>query len=212
MRSEHSQRIAVLYLQRSPSATSSSVQSSSKMSKPLFLLLLWTLSVSAHPALHWAGRLVAQIEESPLMQEVAFSIASTGSLLEETTPRTSNPSPASPDGRIAEVYRFKDQTKLENIAVRSNGQLVLTAVSDPSVYLLDPSKRNFKPELIYHFPRATSMTGVVETASDVFVVVAGNWSVKTFEGVPGSFECGPSTSTPVSRRSKASRRCPQPLV
>ncbi len=32
------------------------------------------------------------------------------------------------------------------------------------------------------------MTGVVETASDVFVVVAGNWSVTSFERIPGLFE------------------------
>lgn len=158
------------------------------MSKPFFLLLLCSLSVLAHPALHWAGRLVTQLEESPLIQEVAFSVETVGALPEETAPQTSKASSASSRAPIAEVYRFQDQTKLENLATRSNGQLVLTAVSDPSVYLLDPSKHNSKPQLIYRFPRATSMTGVVETASDVFVVVAGNWSVTSFEGIPGSFE------------------------
>lgn len=180
--------ISRLLSSQSPSARSSSIQSFSKMSKPLLLILLWTLGVSAHPALHFAGRLVAQIEESPLIQELAFSIASAGSLREETTPHTFNPSPVSSRGPISEVYRFDDKTMLENIYVRSNGQLVLTAINEPNVYLLDPSKRNSKPQLIHHFEHATSMTGVVETTSDVFVVVAGNWSVSTFQGIPGSFE------------------------
>lgn len=158
------------------------------MSKLLFLLLLWTLGGSAHPALLWAGRLVTQFEESPLIQQVAFSIASADSVLEETTPHPFNPSAASSRAPVSEVYQFQDQTRLENLATRSNGQLVLTAISDPSVYLLDPSKRNSKPQLVHQFPRATSMSGVVETAPDVFVVVAGNWSLTSFEGVIGSFE------------------------
>lgn len=32
------------------------------------------------------------------------------------------------------------------------------------------------------------MIGVVETVLDVFVVVAKNWSITSFEGIPRSFE------------------------
>ena len=94
---------------------------------------------------------------------------------------------AAPNVPVSEVVKFKDETRLENLAARSNGQLVLTSISDTKLRLLDPRKKNSKAQTVYTFPEATSLSGVVETTPDVFAVVAGNWSLKTFEGVEGSF-------------------------
>ncbi|KAL2047430.1 hypothetical protein ABVK25_011538 [Lepraria finkii] len=84
------------------------------------------------------------------------------------------------------IYQFKDIVALENLAVRSNGHLVLTASNQPNVYDMNPNARNAPPKPLPRIPGVTSLTGIVETAPDVFAVVAGNWSA-TFQGTPGSF-------------------------
>ena len=85
------------------------------------------------------------------------------------------------------IYQAKDEIKLENLAVRSNGHLILTDVREPKVYELDPDSFLPSMKLLYTFPNATGMTGIVETTPDVFVVVAGIWNSTTFTAIPGSF-------------------------
>lgn len=101
---------------------------------------------------------------------------------------------------IQTLYQFEDDVALENLAVRSNGSLVLTASNRPTVYYMDPNAQNKTPESLPPIPGVTSLTGIVETAPDVFAVVAGNWSSDTFQGTPGSFSiwsvnftCSPPT-------------------
>ena len=157
------------------------------MLRLLFVFLAGTWSVLAHPALFWSARLEAQIQERPLMEEIVSTTEGIASLVQEA-PHVENVVSQPERAPITQLYQFKDGTSLENLAARPNGNLILTAISDPSAYLLDPTRRNSKPQLIHRFPEATSLTGIVETSPDVFAVVAGNWSTKTFEGVPNSFE------------------------
>lgn len=93
---------------------------------------------------------------------------------------------AAPSSPIQLIYQFKDPVTLENLAVRSNGHLVLTASDQPNVYYMNPNARNAPPKSLPPIPGVTSLTGIVETAPDVFAVVAGNWSA-SFQGTPGSF-------------------------
>ena len=78
-------------------------------------------------------------------------------------------------------------TSIENVALRPNGELILTSTSGPNIYLLDPTQSSPSAQLLYTFPAATATLGITETASDVFAVVVGNVSLTTFAGVPGSF-------------------------
>lgn len=160
------------------------------MHKILLLLLFWTLGASAHPASRWADRVVAQYEESHFpWEDVVPPAEYDSSFFEETTLQVQKPLTQAQPAPVTQVYQFKDHTSLENLAARSNGELLLTAISDPNLFRVDPNKKgNRKAELVYQFPGATSLTGIVETSPDVFVVVAGNWSTQTFEGVRGSFE------------------------
>ncbi|KAL3483969.1 hypothetical protein BJX62DRAFT_244400 [Aspergillus germanicus] len=76
---------------------------------------------------------------------------------------------------------------IENIAVRSNGQLLLNYITSSTTYLLDPAKSPAVPELIYSFPGTNSTAGITETTPDVFAVIAGNYSTSAFQGTWGSF-------------------------
>ena len=158
-----------------------------KRREMLPLFLLWSLCVSAHPTLHWASRVVSQTYEDARLIAEEPSVRYPSSFFEETSHPDQKVISAAPNAPVWEVIKFKDQTRLENLAARSNGQLVLTSISDTKLRLLDPSKKNSKAQTVYTFPEATSLSGVVETSPDVFAVVAGNWSIKTFEGVKGSF-------------------------
>ncbi|KAH8831056.1 hypothetical protein DL96DRAFT_806913 [Flagelloscypha sp. PMI_526] len=93
---------------------------------------------------------------------------------------------ASPPSHIGirTVYQFDDGTFLENIAVRSNGHLLLTSVIKPVVYSLDPRDPN--PTIVFEFPNATGTTGIVEVYPDVFAVLAGAWNFTTAVAEKGS--------------------------
>lgn len=87
------------------------------------------------------------------------------------------------------VYHFPNTpyTDVENIAVRSNGQLLLNTITGSNTYLLDPSASSPTPQLLHTFAGASSSLGITETQAEIFAVVVGNYSQTTFAGVQGSF-------------------------
>jgi hypothetical protein len=94
---------------------------------------------------------------------------------------------AIPRGHVTlrDVWRFPTGTWVENIAVRSNGKLLVTLLSQPDVYQVNPSGTE-SPSLVYSFPGASGALGIAELGTDVFAVVAGNWSTTTFTSTPRS--------------------------
>ncbi|KAH8831005.1 hypothetical protein DL96DRAFT_1811942 [Flagelloscypha sp. PMI_526] len=92
-------------------------------------------------------------------------------------------SPSSPNS-FHTVYQFEDGTLVENIAVRSNGDLLLTSVTKPVVFSLDPHTAD--PTIIFEFPNATGTGGITEVYPDVFAVLAGVWNVSTATAEKGS--------------------------
>ncbi|KAH7117163.1 hypothetical protein B0J11DRAFT_538468 [Dendryphion nanum] len=84
------------------------------------------------------------------------------------------------------VYQFPNPSWIENIAVRSNGDLLLTMLTTPELYQLrgvqGPSPR---AELIHGFPSITGLTGIAETTQDTFIVAGGNSSGPGV-GIPGT--------------------------
>ncbi|KAI1302462.1 hypothetical protein F5Y03DRAFT_361596 [Xylaria venustula] len=84
------------------------------------------------------------------------------------------------------IHQFPNGTWVENLAVRTNGQLVTTVSSTPDLYQVDP-QNGCSPVLLHSFTGFTSLVGITETATDIFQVVVGNSSLATFEGTEGSF-------------------------
>ncbi|KAK8108963.1 hypothetical protein PG984_014764 [Apiospora sp. TS-2023a] len=82
------------------------------------------------------------------------------------------------------IYQFPNLTALENIAVRSSGELLVTLPTAPELYQVDPF-HPVKASLVYRFPNATALLGIDEIEHDVFAVVVGTVNPPT--PVPGSF-------------------------
>lgn len=87
---------------------------------------------------------------------------------------------------IYDVWQFPNGTWAENIAVRSNGQLLVTILSSPELYEVDPFGLE-TPQLLQRFPNATGLLGIVELKEDVFAVVAGNYSTATLTSTNGLY-------------------------
>ena len=88
-----------------------------------------------------------------------------------------------------QIFQFPNTTftDIENVGIRPNGILLLSIITSPTIYLLDPSESAPTAQLLHTFPNATSCLGVTETSPDIFAVVVGNISVATKTGVPGTF-------------------------
>lgn len=73
------------------------------------------------------------------------------------------------------VHQFSDPTWIENIAIRSNGDLLVTFLTSPDLYLIDPTKPpSTPPTLIHSFNSSVGITGITELTPDVFYVSVTN--------------------------------------
>lgn len=72
------------------------------------------------------------------------------------------------------VHQFPEGASNENIAVRSNGNLLVTRLDVPELYEINP--RFGRASLVHRFPSATGLTGIAETARHEFVVISGHFS------------------------------------
>lgn len=90
------------------------------------------------------------------------------------------------------LYQFPntEYVNIENLALRSNGQLLLTLPTGARLVQLDPY--NPIPEDIIQVVGPQSLIGIAETSDDVFTVSAGNFTFGPqvpggVAGVPGTF-------------------------
>ena len=79
------------------------------------------------------------------------------------------------------VYDFPADTWIENLAVRSNGQIIVTEDTRPRIYQVDPFG-NRDAILLHEFHETASILGIVETSPDIFYVCTGNSSATTLQG------------------------------
>lgn len=71
------------------------------------------------------------------------------------------------------VHEFPSGTWVENLAVRSCGFILVTLVTSPDIYQIDPSQKT-APILVHSFTAYQSLVGIAELYPDIFYVVAGN--------------------------------------
>ena len=77
--------------------------------------------------------------------------------------------------RIQDLWQFSNETWVENIAVRANGQIIATTLPAAEIWQVNPFKSE-APILITQLPYLVGAFGIAETAHDVFVVTAGNFT------------------------------------
>jgi len=69
---------------------------------------------------------------------------------------------------LTTVHQFPNFTWIENMAIRSNGQILGTDVAGGVIYLVDPSKPEANPPIIASFPPGFCIAGITEVEDDVF--------------------------------------------
>lgn len=75
---------------------------------------------------------------------------------------------------VRTVYQFPNETWIENIAVRPNGNLLVTLIFEPELWKIDPGTGT--GQLVHRFNSVTSVFGIAEASPDIFAVAVGNWS------------------------------------
>lgn len=93
---------------------------------------------------------------------------------------------SSGDPTVVDIWSFPQDTWVENLAVRSNGQLLVTLLSSPEVYQVDPTLQQ-PPTLVHRFDGHLACAGIVELGTDVFYVVVSNFSTVTITTGPGTY-------------------------
>jgi streptogramin lyase len=91
-------------------------------------------------------------------------------------PANSNP--------VATLWTFPNETWIENLAVRANGDVLCTSLNRNAIYKVNPF--DHIAETLHQFSNTDGCLGIAETANDVFVVVTANVSLKTNTAWPGS--------------------------
>jgi hypothetical protein len=85
---------------------------------------------------------------------------------------------------VATLWTFPNETWIENLAVRANGNVLCTSLNRAAIYQVDPFAH--VAETLHQFASTDGCLGIAETASDVFVVVTANVSLETNTAWPGS--------------------------
>jgi hypothetical protein len=110
-----------------------------------------------------------------------------------------NPVPSSVTSPpIRNVYTFPINHFIENIAIRSNSKLLVTSLSVPSLWSIDPTLATPTAPVIHTFANVTGLSGITETTPDVFALITGTWDLPTTRAALGSltvwtidFNCNP---------------------
>jgi len=81
---------------------------------------------------------------------------------------------ATRDFPIRNIFKFPNNTFVENIAVRSNSHLIVTSPSVPTLFTIDPTAPSPDASVAHTFPSGTGPWGITEITNDKFVVVTGS--------------------------------------
>jgi sugar lactone lactonase YvrE len=85
------------------------------------------------------------------------------------------------------AHQFAMPTWIENLAVRLNGQILVTLITTPELHLVDPGDSS-RTCLIHKFQELNGLSGIIEVEHDIFYVVGGKFDLQTFTTEAGSFE------------------------
>jgi hypothetical protein len=85
------------------------------------------------------------------------------------------------------IHQFPLPTWIENIAVRSNGDLLVTLLTTPELYLINPFDSK-EAILVHKFDEVLALTGIIEIKEDIFYVGGGNFNLSTFSNEHGSYK------------------------
>ncbi|KAH8901303.1 hypothetical protein GQ53DRAFT_850860 [Thozetella sp. PMI_491] len=70
-----------------------------------------------------------------------------------------------------QLYKFPDATWIENLAIRHNGELILSTISKNTLFTFNSIQS--QPHVAIQLPNVTAVTGIAEIAPDLFVIPGG---------------------------------------
>ena len=83
------------------------------------------------------------------------------------------------DHPVRLLWQFGKGSWAENLAVRSNGNLLVTRNDVPELYEIDPRSSNPTANLVHRFDEKLGLMGIAETSPDTFAVLGGIFSLAT---------------------------------
>lgn len=87
---------------------------------------------------------------------------------------------------VSTVYQFPNVGSwIEGIAVRPNGNILVTRTDTPELWSIDPNSHT--ASLVYTFPNVTSTVGITAIGDDVYAVGTGIIDLSTTVATTGSF-------------------------
>lgn len=94
---------------------------------------------------------------------------------------------------VQQLYQFPNGTRIQDVLVLRNESLLLTLLTEPSLYRLDNNSKT--PVLVRRFPHRTSLLGIAQLPGHrtTIAVIAGSLTEASLttgadiKGVPGSF-------------------------
>lgn len=72
-----------------------------------------------------------------------------------------------------QLYNFTTYVDIENSALRSNGDILFTTLTNPNFYTINPNAEDPEATIVDTIPGVTALTGISEVAPDVFAVAGG---------------------------------------
>ncbi|KAG4432311.1 hypothetical protein IFR05_012218 [Cadophora sp. M221] len=84
------------------------------------------------------------------------------------------------------IHQFPLPTWIENLAIRANGTILVTLLTTPGLYLVDP-KTPSSATLVANFPEVTGLTGIIEVQPEIFYIAGGNFDLTNFANEAGSY-------------------------
>lgn len=91
--------------------------------------------------------------------------------------------PTNKQHHVRNVTQFPANIDPENLVVRKNGNILMTASNQNILYEIDPT--NGKSKVLHTFEGVSSLSGIAEIRNNVFALTAGNFSFSSFTVVPG---------------------------
>lgn len=72
-----------------------------------------------------------------------------------------------------QLWNFTSYVDIENTHLRPNGQVLMTTLTNASLFSLDPTSSSPTAELVASFAPSTALTGITSVGNDKFAVVGG---------------------------------------
>ncbi|PHH89656.1 hypothetical protein CDD83_5574 [Cordyceps sp. RAO-2017] len=87
---------------------------------------------------------------------------------------------ASCERRVQEVFRFDNNTFIENLVSTTDGRLLLTSLSTNALMVLDPAEPRPTAQTVLTLANVTGLTGITHLGNDVYAVTGGRPASQPF--------------------------------